>query len=79
MTELVTTWLLIVLALSLSCNLAYICRDMARENRRERRRREKAIQASNNAQIQAEALVKTLLALEEKNRADIVRGMDRRA
>ena len=40
MTELVTTWLLIVLALSLSCNLAYICRDMARENRRERRRQE---------------------------------------
>ena len=79
MTELVTTWLLIVLALSLACNLAYICRDMARENRRERQRRETAIQASNNAQIQAEALVKTLLALEEKNRADIVRGMDRRA
>ena len=79
MTELITTWLLIVLALSLACNLAYICRDMARENRRERQRREKAIQVSNNAQIQAEALVKTLLALEEKNRADIVRGMDRRA
>lgn len=37
MTELVTTWLLIVLALSLACNLAYICRDMARERRRSER------------------------------------------
>ena len=79
MCDVLAVWLLMVLVLSLACNLAYICRDMARENRRERRRREKAIQASNNAQIQAEALVKTLRALEEKNRADIVRGMDRRA
>ena len=37
MTEVVELWLMIVLALSLLCNLGYLCRDMARERRRERR------------------------------------------
>ena len=35
MAELMMTWLAVLLALSLACNLAYICRDMARESRRE--------------------------------------------
>ena len=38
MTDVVVMWLMIVLALSLLCNLGYLCRDMAREHRRERRR-----------------------------------------
>lgn len=41
MTEFMAAWMLIVLALSLACNLAYICRDMARESRRERQRAQK--------------------------------------
>ena len=71
MTELVTTWLLIVLALSLACNLAYICRDMARESRAERRWRERTQRAEQEH-------VKALQKQVEENRADIVRGMDRR-
>ena len=42
MTELMTTWLAVLLALSLVCNLAYICRDIAQESRRERQRAQKA-------------------------------------
>lgn len=38
MVDVVALWLLIVLALSLAGNLAYICRDMAREAHRERGR-----------------------------------------
>ena len=41
MTELFIIWGGLVLALSLACNLAYICRDMARENRRDRQRAQK--------------------------------------
>lgn len=37
MKDLISIWLLMVLALSLACNLAYICRDMAREKRREQK------------------------------------------
>lgn len=39
MQDLISIWLLMVLALSLACNLAYICRDMARERRISERER----------------------------------------
>ena len=39
MQDLISVWLLMLLVLSLACNLAYICRDMARERRREERER----------------------------------------
>lgn len=35
MQDLISIWLLMLLVLSLACNLAYICRDMAREKRKE--------------------------------------------
>lgn len=41
MADVLAVWLFMVLALSLACNLAYICRDMARESRRERQRAQK--------------------------------------
>ena len=72
MTELVTNWLLIVATLSLLVLLCYILRDMARERRAEQLWREITQRAE---QEHAKALQKQV----EKNRADIVRGMDRRA
>ena len=39
MCDVLAVWLLMVLVLSLACNLAYICRDMARERRREEKER----------------------------------------
>lgn len=72
MTELVTTWLAVLLALSLACNLAYICRDMARERRAEQLWRERTQRAEREH-------TKAMQEQAEKNRADIVRGMDRRA
>lgn len=71
MTELVTNWLLIVATLSLLVLLCYILRDMARERRAEQRWRERTQLAQRE---HAKALQKQV----EKNRADIVRGMDRR-
>ena len=37
MQDLISVWLLMLLVLSLACNLAYICRDMVRERRRKER------------------------------------------
>lgn len=37
MQDLISIWLLMLLVLSLACNLAYIFRDMARERRRKER------------------------------------------
>ncbi len=37
MQDLISVWLLMLLVLSLACNLAYICRDMIRERRRKGR------------------------------------------
>ena len=71
MTELITTWLLIVLALALLALLCYILRDIARERRAEQFWGERTQRAE---QEHAKALQKQV----EKNRADIVRGMDRR-
>ena len=42
MADVLAVWLLMVLGLSLACNLAYICRDIAREGRRERRQAQKS-------------------------------------
>lgn len=72
MTEPVTTWLLIVLALSLLVLLCYILRDMARERRAEQRWQERTQRAEREH-------TKAMQELVEENRADIVRGMDRRA
>ena len=72
MTELVTNWLLIVATLSLLVLLCYILRDMARESRAERLWREIIQRAERE---HTKALQKQV----EENRADIVRGMDRRA
>ena len=72
MTELVTTWLLIVATLSLLVLLCYILRDMARERRAERRWRERTQRAERER-------TKAMQEQVEENRADIVRGMDRRA
>ena len=55
MTEFMTAWMLIVLALSLACNLAYICRDMARENRRGRQRAQNARRDSKMMQAKEKA------------------------
>ena len=72
MTELMTTWLLIVATLSLLVLLCYILRDMARERRAEQHWRERTQRAEREH-------TKALQEKAEKNRADIVRGMDRRA
>lgn len=72
MTELVTTWLLIVATLSLLVLLCYILRDMARERRAEQLWRERTQRAEREH-------TKAMQEQAEKNRADIVRGMDRRA
>ena len=72
MTELVINWLLIVATLSLLVLLCYILRDMARERRAEQLWREITQRAERE---HTKALQKQV----EKNRADIVRGMDRRA
>lgn len=72
MTELVTTWLLIVLALSLLVLLCYILRDIARERRAEQFWGERTQRAEREH-------TKAMQEQVEENRADIVRGMDRRA
>ena len=72
MTELVTNWLLIEATLSLLVLLCYILRDMARERRAEQLWREITQRAEQEH-------VKALQKQVEENRADIVRGMDRRA
>ena len=72
MTELVTNWLLIVATLSLLVLLCYILRDMARERRAEQLWRERTQRAERE---HTKAMQKQV----EENRADIVRGMDRRA
>lgn len=41
MADVLAVWLLMLGTLSLACNLAYICRDMARESRKERRQAQK--------------------------------------
>lgn len=41
MSEVLAVWLVMLGTVSLACNLAYICRDMARESRRERQRAQK--------------------------------------
>lgn len=71
MTELVTNWLLIVATLSLLVLLCYILRDMARERRAEQLWRERTQRAERE---HTKAMQKQV----EENRADIVRGMDRR-
>ena len=72
MTELMTNWLLIVATLSLLVLLCYILRDMARERRAEQLWRERTQRAEREH-------TKAMQEQAEKNRADIVRGMDRRA
>lgn len=72
MTELVTNWLLIVATLSLLVLLCYILRDMARERRAEQLWRERTQRAEWER-------TKAMQEQVEENRADIVRGMDRRA
>lgn len=72
MTELVTNWLLIVATLSLLVLLCYILRDMARERRAEQLWRERTQRAERER-------TKAMQEQVEENRADIVRGMDRRA
>lgn len=42
MADVLTVWLVMLVTVSLACNLAYICRDMARESRRERRQAQKS-------------------------------------
>lgn len=42
MSEVLAVWLVMLGTVSLACNLAYICRDMARESRRERRQTQKS-------------------------------------
>lgn len=71
MTELVTNWLLIVATLSLLVLLCYILRDMARERRAEQLWRERTQRAERER-------TKAMQEQVEENRADIVRGMDRR-
>lgn len=71
MTDLVTTWLVVLLALSLLVLLCYILRDMARERRAEQLWREITQRAERE---HTKAMQKQV----EENRADIVRGMDRR-
>ena len=71
MTELVTNWLLIVATLSLLVLLCYILRDMARERRAEQLWRERTQRAEREH-------TKAMQEQVEENRADIVRGMDRR-
>lgn len=66
MTELVTTWLLIVLALSLFALICYIARDASR-NRRWHKRQQKIEQE----------YMETLRRIED-NRNDVARGLGRR-
>lgn len=42
MADVLTVWLVMLVTVSLACNLAYICRDMVRESRRERRQAQKS-------------------------------------
>ena len=71
MTELVTTWLLIVLALSLLVLLCYILRDIARERRAEQFWGERTQRAEREH-------TKTLRRRIEDNRDDVARGLGRR-
>ena len=72
MTEFTVNAILILLALGVFTLRCYILRDMARESRAERRWRERTQRAEQEH-------VKALQKQVEENRADIVRGMDRRA
>lgn len=72
MTEFTVNAILILLALAVFTLLCYILRDMARESRAERRWRERTQRAEREH-------TKAMQEQAEKNRADIVRGMDRRA
>ena len=40
MADVLAVWLVMLVTVSLACNLAYICRDIAQESRRERQREE---------------------------------------
>ncbi len=72
MTEFTVNAILILLALAVFTLLCYILRDMARERRAERRWRERTQRAERER-------TKAMQEQVEENRADIVRGMDRRA
>lgn len=71
MTEFTVNAILILLALAVFTLLCYILRDMARERRAEQLWRERTQRAERE---HTKALQKQV----EENRADIVRGMDRR-
>lgn len=72
MTEFTVNAILILLALAVFTLLCYILRDMARERGAEQLWRE-IIQRAEQEHVKA------LQKQVEENRADIVRGMDRRA
>ena len=67
MTELMTTWLAVLLALSLFALIYYIARDSSK-NRRWRKRRQKIEQE----------YIETLRRRIEDNRDDVARGLGRR-
>lgn len=67
MTELVTTWLLIVLALALLALICYIARDASKERRWSKRQQK----------IKQEYM-ETLRRRIEDNRDDVARGLGRR-
>lgn len=67
MTELITTWLLIVLALSLLALICYIARDASKERRWSKRQQK-------IEQEYMEALRRRI----EDNRDDVARGLGRR-
>ena len=72
MTEFTVNAILILLALAVFTLLCYILRDMARERRAEQLWRERTQRAERER-------TKAMQEQVEENRADIVRGMDRRA
>lgn len=71
MTEFTVNAMLVMMTLALLALLCYILRDMARERRAEQLWRERTQRAERE---HTKALQKQV----EENRADIVRGMDRR-
>ena len=72
MTEFTVNVMLILLVLAVLTLLCYILRDMAKERRAEQRWRERTQRAEREH-------AKAMQEQAEKNRADIVHGMDRRA
>ena len=72
MTEFTVNVMLILLVLAVLTLLCYILRDMAKERRAEQRWRERTQRAEREH-------AKVMQEQAEKNRADIVHGMDRRA